>query len=388
MMVRLAQLHRVEDVQLNESTAGENEQEPSLAQLRLALHLQHDRQVRRDRAVARGPARHQPRAGFSGRRIVSLTDRDRKLMLALIPVLVLVAYWFLVLAPKRARPPRRPRTSSRPSRRGSTRRATTCRRRRAPRQNFDASYAQVVKLGKAIPTSVDMPSLLVQLDAAAAGTGIRFTKIKAGDAHSRCGGDDDRHAARPPRDPSRAPPAPPWLPAAQTLRASRAERPRRPTTPSRPPTRAALRRRTPASTRRTLRPRPRRRRDGDTAHRHDGRSGPGRAGDGAARARVPGQLLQPRGLLPPREALRVADNDNVVVSGRLVTVEGDPLVQRRGDLPQASGRRSRRRSTCRRRRRARPPAPRPQVRRPPTPAGTTPTDGTTPTSAPTATATP
>jgi hypothetical protein len=37
-----------------------------------------------------------------------------------------------------------------------------------------------VKLGKAIPTSVDMPSLLVQLDAAAAGTGIRFTKIKAG----------------------------------------------------------------------------------------------------------------------------------------------------------------------------------------------------------------
>jgi hypothetical protein len=31
MLVRLGQLHRVEDVQLNESTAGENEQEVSLA---------------------------------------------------------------------------------------------------------------------------------------------------------------------------------------------------------------------------------------------------------------------------------------------------------------------------------------------------------------------
>ncbi len=32
---------------------------------------------------------------------MTLTDRDRKIMLALVPVLVLVAYWFLVLAPKR-----------------------------------------------------------------------------------------------------------------------------------------------------------------------------------------------------------------------------------------------------------------------------------------------
>ena len=32
---------------------------------------------------------------------MTLTDRDRKIMIALIPVLVLVAYWFLLLAPKR-----------------------------------------------------------------------------------------------------------------------------------------------------------------------------------------------------------------------------------------------------------------------------------------------
>jgi Type II secretion system (T2SS), protein M len=110
---------------------------------------------------------------------MSLTDRDRKLMLALIPVLVLVVYWFLVLAPKRS-----DATAAKDELTTQQARLDTARDNlqtaQGAKENFDASYAQVVKLGKAIPTSVDMPSLLVQLDAAAAGTGIRFTKIKAG----------------------------------------------------------------------------------------------------------------------------------------------------------------------------------------------------------------
>lgn len=110
---------------------------------------------------------------------MSLTDRDRKLMLALIPVLVLVVYWFLVLAPKRS-----DATAAKDELTTQQARLDTARDNlqtaQGAKENFEASYAQVVKLGKAIPTSVDMPSLLVQLDAAAAGTGIRFTKIKAG----------------------------------------------------------------------------------------------------------------------------------------------------------------------------------------------------------------
>jgi Pilus assembly protein, PilO len=110
---------------------------------------------------------------------VTLTDRDRKLMLALIPVLVLVAYWFLVLAPKRS-----DATAAKDELATQQARLDTARDNlqtaQGAKENFDASYAQVVKLGKAIPSTVDMPSLLVQLDAAAAGTGIRFTKIKAG----------------------------------------------------------------------------------------------------------------------------------------------------------------------------------------------------------------
>jgi Type II secretion system (T2SS), protein M len=110
---------------------------------------------------------------------MSLTDRDRKLMLALIPVLVLVVYWFLVLAPKRS-----DATAAKDELTTQQARLDTARDNlqtaQGAKENFDASYAQVVKLGKAIPSTVDMPSLLVQLDAAAAGTGIRFTKIKAG----------------------------------------------------------------------------------------------------------------------------------------------------------------------------------------------------------------
>ena len=32
---------------------------------------------------------------------MSLSDRDKKLVLAVLPVALIVAYWFLLLAPKR-----------------------------------------------------------------------------------------------------------------------------------------------------------------------------------------------------------------------------------------------------------------------------------------------
>jgi hypothetical protein len=111
---------------------------------------------------------------------VTLTDRDRKIMIALIPVLLLLAYWFLVLGPKR-------QDASAAKDKLATQQQRLDKARdelqvaRSAKQGFDASYAQVVRLGKAIPSTVDMPSLLVQLDAAAAGTGITFTHIKTGE---------------------------------------------------------------------------------------------------------------------------------------------------------------------------------------------------------------
>jgi Pilus assembly protein, PilO len=111
---------------------------------------------------------------------VTLTDRDRKIVFAVIPVLLLVAYWFLVLGPKRQdASAAKDELTTQQQRLDKAR--DDLQAARSAKQGFDASYAQVVRLGKAIPETVDMPSLLVQLDAAAAGTGIRFTHIKTGE---------------------------------------------------------------------------------------------------------------------------------------------------------------------------------------------------------------
>jgi type IV pilus assembly protein PilO len=110
---------------------------------------------------------------------VTLTDRDRKIMFAMVPILVLVAYWFLLLAPKRDEASKAGDEQTSQEQRLDSARANL-QTAQGAKKNFDASYAQIVRLGKAIPSTVDMPSLLVQLDAAASGTGIKFTKIKAG----------------------------------------------------------------------------------------------------------------------------------------------------------------------------------------------------------------
>jgi Tfp pilus assembly protein PilO len=111
---------------------------------------------------------------------MTLTDRDRKILIALVPILLLAAYWFLLLAPKREEANLAAEDLATQEQRLDDARVALSAAQGA-KQTFEASYSQIVRLGKAIPSTVDMPSLLVQLDAAAAGTGIRFTKIATGD---------------------------------------------------------------------------------------------------------------------------------------------------------------------------------------------------------------
>jgi Tfp pilus assembly protein PilO len=111
---------------------------------------------------------------------MTLTGRDKKILIVLVPVVVLAAYWFLLLAPKRDEASTAATALTEQQERLEAAR-TASRAAEGAQQNFEVSYAQVVRLGKAIPSSVDMPSLLVQLDAAAAGTGIQFTNITAGE---------------------------------------------------------------------------------------------------------------------------------------------------------------------------------------------------------------
>jgi hypothetical protein len=92
---------------------------------------------------------------------------------------VLAAYWFLLLSPKREEATRLGgQLSTHETRRDAIRGDVD--RLNAAQAQYAADYATVVRLGKAIPPAVDMPSLLVQLDRAASGTRIEFDKISTG----------------------------------------------------------------------------------------------------------------------------------------------------------------------------------------------------------------
>ncbi|MGH2802263.1 MAG: hypothetical protein ACRDL4_04345 [Thermoleophilaceae bacterium] len=110
---------------------------------------------------------------------MNLADRDRKILVALVPIIVVAAYWFLLLAPKREEATTASEGLTKQEERLDAAKAVASAAGDA-KDDFSADYTQIVRLGKAIPAQVDMPGVLVQLDAAAAGTGIRFTRISSG----------------------------------------------------------------------------------------------------------------------------------------------------------------------------------------------------------------
>ena len=232
---------------------------------------------------------------------MSLTDRDRKIVLVIVPVLFCCLLVPGALAQARGvregwrkLPAARKAAESLEGQSGQAGGLS---------QQFEEDYVEMIRLGKAVPPTLDMPSLIVQLDEAARSTGIKFVSITRGEASSsrfhggpRVGRTPARAArARRPRTPSRA-----WTPH------SRRHRPRIP-----PP------------------PRPRRPpRDPPPA---DGSVPP--AGDEPSPLRRPGStiplVLTFNGgyfaltdlLHRFKRFVRVV-NDQVVVKGRLMTVDG------------------------------------------------------------------
>jgi Tfp pilus assembly protein PilO len=107
---------------------------------------------------------------------VTLSERDRRILLILIPIVILIAYWFLILSPKRddlstARDQQHQAEAARDQV------VAQAQQLEHAKQTFAADYAAVVRLGKAIPDSVDSPSLLIQLDRASKGTHIDFNTV-------------------------------------------------------------------------------------------------------------------------------------------------------------------------------------------------------------------
>ena len=132
---------------------------------------------------------------------MTLTDRDRKIVLVLVPVVVLVGYWFLLLSPQRKDASAAADRLAKQERTLSATKSQLAQLNSA-KSTFAADYGSLVRLGKAVPSSVDMPTLLVQLNAAAEGTGIDFTKIKAGERDESSGsGSSSSSSSQPPKAP-------------------------------------------------------------------------------------------------------------------------------------------------------------------------------------------
>ena len=111
---------------------------------------------------------------------MTFSSRDKKILMLIVPLVVVLGYWFLLLAPKREAASAAATTleAEQATLADVRAHATTV---QAAKANFARDYAAVVALGKAIPTSVDMPSLLVQLEQAAGGTGIELDGVAVGE---------------------------------------------------------------------------------------------------------------------------------------------------------------------------------------------------------------
>ena len=111
---------------------------------------------------------------------MSMTERDKKILTLLLPLALIAAYWFLVFSPKRDESAAIQEQLSQAQTEQQTAESQAASVSGA-KQNFSADYTTIIRLGKAVPDTVDMPSLLVQLDRAARGTGIDFDKISTGE---------------------------------------------------------------------------------------------------------------------------------------------------------------------------------------------------------------
>ena len=111
---------------------------------------------------------------------MTLSDRDKKILMIIVPLVVVLGYWFLLLAPKREAASIAAETlvTEQATLAEAESQASTV---QAAKGSFARDYAAVVALGKAIPASVDMPSLLVQLEQAARGTGIELEGVTTGE---------------------------------------------------------------------------------------------------------------------------------------------------------------------------------------------------------------
>ena len=111
---------------------------------------------------------------------MTLRERDKKILMVVVPLALIAGYWFLVLDPKRQEAGEAAAQLAQAQKKRDDAVALAARLEVA-RSRFGADYATLIRLGKAIPSDVDMASLLVQLDAAARGTDLELKSVTSGE---------------------------------------------------------------------------------------------------------------------------------------------------------------------------------------------------------------
>jgi hypothetical protein len=106
-----------------------------------------------------------------------MTTRDRLVIVGVLLVAALAGFWFLGLAPKRKEAADLDAQIAAQTQQLTTAQAKAADARRA-KADYNDDYAAVAKLGKAVPKSDALPSLVYQLQSVAHSARIDFTSLK------------------------------------------------------------------------------------------------------------------------------------------------------------------------------------------------------------------
>ena len=108
-----------------------------------------------------------------------MTGRDRIVIVAIATLAILAAAWLLAVSPEREQASKLDTQVSAASAQLATAEGQVASARGA-QSRYEASYASVVSLGKAVPPSQEVPALIYQLDQASNQKKVEFASITAG----------------------------------------------------------------------------------------------------------------------------------------------------------------------------------------------------------------
>lgn len=126
-----------------------------------------------------------------------MTTRDRMVLIAVVVLVVLAGGWVLVVSPERHKAAAEQAQVQ--SAHGQLETAKSqANSARAAERRYNAAYSSVVSLGKAVPPSEEVPSLIYELELASDQRHIEFSSITTGSANgsgSSSGGEGSTAAA-------------------------------------------------------------------------------------------------------------------------------------------------------------------------------------------------